>query len=98
MTRAYGRSAAREEPTHRQRETVDSWSEMAAAAGEMQRARCFFLWCLAIKDESMLLFSKKRLDDDADLTKALYDRQEVYAMTARASRRRSRTARERDGY
>ncbi|EOD05658.1 hypothetical protein EMIHUDRAFT_107310 [Emiliania huxleyi CCMP1516] len=51
-------------------------ARLAAAADEE--------WGLAIKDESMLLFSKKRLDDDADLTKALYDRQEVYAMTARA--------------
>mmetsp|Transcript_10068 Transcript_10068/g.29513 ORF Transcript_10068/g.29513 Transcript_10068/m.29513 type:complete len:445 (-) Transcript_10068:77-1411(-) len=49
-------------------------ARLAAAADEE--------WGLAIKDESMLLFSKKRLDDDADLTKALYDRQEVYAMTA----------------
>jgi hypothetical protein len=37
-------------------------------------------WGLAIKDESLLLFSKKRLPDDAVITEALYDRQEVWAM------------------
>ena len=37
-------------------------------------------WGLAVKDESLLIFSKRRLDDGEIITEALYDRQEVHAM------------------
>eukprot|EP00967_Tisochrysis_lutea_P025518 scaffold29461_cov27-Tisochrysis_lutea.AAC.1 len=37
-------------------------------------------WGFAIKDESLLLFSKKRLQDDENICEALYDRQEVSVM------------------
>ena len=37
-------------------------------------------WDVAIKDESMLLFSKKKVEDDAIITKVFYDRQEISAM------------------
>eukprot|EP00316_Scyphosphaera_apsteinii_P008829 CAMPEP_0119311530 /NCGR_PEP_ID=MMETSP1333-20130426/22772_1 /TAXON_ID=418940 /ORGANISM="Scyphosphaera apsteinii, Strain RCC1455" /LENGTH=461 /DNA_ID=CAMNT_0007315929 /DNA_START=39 /DNA_END=1424 /DNA_ORIENTATION=+ len=38
-------------------------------------------WCLSIKDESMMLFSKKRVPDDGIITHVFYDRQEIWAMT-----------------
>jgi len=37
-------------------------------------------WGLAMKDESMLMFSKKKVPDDAIITKIFYDRQEIWVM------------------
>ena len=37
-------------------------------------------WALAIKDESLLLFSLKPVPDDAIITQVFYDRQDVWAM------------------